>query len=97
MPNIVRNLYPKFNNTSVIPTKIKDVISVILESPIKIPNYLGENNSKINKQISSYNNNKDIALYQYVDKVNLDNYYEKYSSNKKKWEATPFSQKKKCF
>ena len=97
MPNIVRNLYPKFNNTSVIPTKIKDVISVILESPIKIPNYLGENNSKINKQISSYNNNKDIALYQYVDKVNLDNYYEKYSSNKKNWEATPFSQKKEVF
>ena len=97
MPNIVKNLYPKFNSTSVIPTKIKDVISVILESPIKIPNYLGENQSKIKKQISSYNNNKDIALYQYVDKVNLDNYYQKYNSNKIKWEDTPFNQKKDVF
>ena len=93
----VKNLYPKFNNASVIPTKIKDVMGIILEKPIKIPNYMGDNNSNVIKQLSSYNNNKYIAEYEYVNQTNLNKYFDSYESNKKLWESTPFNQKKDVF
>ena len=86
--NLPKNLIPVFRQSSLLPFRVKEIVEGVLESPLKIPNYLGYDNPivEVEKQISSYNNNKHIAEYQNVDTSSLKRYFNSYHTNKKYWE-----------
>ena len=97
--NLPRNLIPKFRQASLMPLRVREIVEGVLETPVKVPNYLGFDNPvvEIEKQISAYNNQKHVAEYQNVDVVSLKRYFDNYKSNKKYWEDTPFNQRKEVF
>ena len=104
--SLVKNCIPKFNTTSSIPNRIKDIMFNVIKNPIKIPNYLVEDsrglyerlNTEYNdKQISSYNNNHHIVEYNNMCYNDIENYYKNYKKVKEYWEDVPFSEKKRIF
>ena len=99
LSKLPKNLAPTFIANAKIPYRVREIIDDVLENPIKIPNYLGFDNPiiKINKQISPFNNNKHVALYQNVDNVSLDRYFRKYHSGKEYWQNTPYHKRREVF
>lgn len=99
LSKLPKNLGPTFIANAKIPYRVREIIDDVLENPIKIPNYLGFDNPiiKINKQISPFNNNKHVALYQNVDNVSLDRYFRKYHSGKECWQNTPYYKRREVF
>ncbi len=97
--NLPKNLMPKFRQGSPMPLRVKEIVKDVLETPIKIPNYLGLDNPivDIEKQISSYNNKKHIALYQNVDTLSLKRYFNNYQESKNYWQDTLYVQRREVF
>ena len=94
-----QNLIPNFRPGSLTPLRVSEIIEGVLDSPIKIPNYLGFDNPEviIEKQISPFNNNKHVAEYQNVDITSLNRYFNTYQNNKKYWENTPYTDRREVF
>ena len=97
--NLPRNLIPNFRPSSLMPLRVKEIVEGVLESPVKVPNYLGYDNPvvEIEKQISPYDNSKHIAEYQNVDIASLKRYFNTYHKNKEYWQETPYSQRREVF
>jgi len=97
LTKLPKNLLPKFHQHSKISKEINEIIYNILDNPIDIVNTFNKNSKNNLKQISSFQNKKHIAKYNYVNTNTLDNYVKKYKDNKISWAATPFTQKKDVF
>ena len=97
--NLPRNLAPKFTPKSLMPLRVKEIVTDVIENPVKIPNYLGYDNPvvEIEKQVSSYSNKHHVAEYQNVDITSLKRRIFNYHKDKKFWEETPYHQRRDVF
>ena len=98
MSRIIKNLIPKTTPQTLITDEVKEIIYNVLKNPIRIPDYLNENNNNVIKtQISPYNNSKPICFYKNTDSIGMNNYFKNYIDNRNYWENTPFSIKREIF
>ena len=68
MSRIIKNLIPKTTPQTLITDEVKEIIYNVLKNPIRIPDYLNENNNNVIKtQISPYDNSKPICFYKNTD------------------------------
>ena len=79
-----RNLPPAFRPSSIMPFRVREIVEEVLDTPIKIPNYLGFDNPEVHieKQISPFKNTKHVAEYQNVDVLSLNRYFNNYKKNR---------------
>jgi 1-pyrroline-5-carboxylate dehydrogenase len=98
MSRIIKNLIPKTTPQTLITDEVKEIIYNVLKTPIRIPDYLNENNNNVIKtQISPYDNSKPICFYKNTDSIGMNNYFKNYIDNRNYWENTPFSIKREIF
>ena len=81
---MARNLSPKFNQYSKITNGVREILYNIHKTPVRIPNVMGLDNPVIDMktQVSAYNNKQRIAVYQDVDALSLQRYFNNYTKAK---------------
>ena len=96
---MARNLSPKFNQYSKITKGVREILYNIHKTPVRIPNVMGLDNPVIDMktQVSAYNNKQHIAVYQDVDALSLQRYFNNYTKAKDTWRKYTPSDKKDIF
>ena len=96
---MARNLSPKFNQYSKITNGVREILYNIHKTPVRIPNVMGIDNPVIymKTQVSAYNNKQHISVYQDVDALSLQRYFNNYKKAKDTWSKYTPSDKKDIF
>ena len=82
--NLPKNLMPKFRQGSLLPLRVKEIVEDVLETPIKIPNYLGLDNPVVNQK-NKFHHIIIRNILRYIkisDTLSLKRYFNNYQESK---------------